>query len=56
MKKVPEDYAEEFKKADMTFLYQVVFDPIEETRKPLNELPDGLQEEELTFSGMYANS
>ncbi|XP_065833500.1 exonuclease 1-like [Oscarella lobularis] len=53
MKKVPEDYAEEFEKADMTFLYQVVFDPIEETRKPLNELPDGLQEEELTFSGMY---
>eukprot|EP00118_Oscarella_pearsei_P004623 m.20057 g.20057 ORF g.20057 m.20057 type:complete len:628 (+) comp27964_c0_seq1:1398-3281(+) len=52
-KKVPENYIDDFKKADLTFLHQVVFDPIEETWKRLNELSDGLLDEELAFTGMY---
>jgi len=38
--KVPKDYEENFKKAELTFLHQRVFDPNTETLVPLTPLPD----------------
>lgn len=50
---VPEDYEKNFKQADETFLYQLVFDPVSMKLVPLNELPEDLQPGDLEFAGPY---
>jgi exonuclease-1 len=49
---VTQDYIENFKKADKTFKYQIVFDPIKRQLIPLNEYGDDFVESEnLTYAG-----
>ncbi|XP_068681697.1 exonuclease 1-like [Montipora foliosa] len=48
---VPADYEKNFKQADETYLYQLVFDPVSRNLVPLNELPDGMQVGDLEFAG-----
>lgn len=50
---VPKDYEERFKKAEQTFLYQIVFDPKTNTLVPLNPLPKELIASNLMFAGQY---
>ena len=50
---VPADYEKNFKQADETYLYQLVFDPVSRNLVPLNELPDGMQVGDLEFAGPY---
>ncbi len=38
--KVPKDYETEFRKADLTFLHQRVFDPVEKEMVYLTKLKD----------------
>jgi exonuclease-1 len=52
-KAVPPNYEKDFLKADYTFLYQLVFDPVTEALTPLNSIPDDLQDEDLSFAGQY---
>lgn len=53
---VPEDYEKSFKQADETFLYQLVFDPVSKNLVPLNQLPEGVQPEDLEFAGPYPSA
>jgi exonuclease-1 len=50
---VPGDYDVGFKKAEYTFLYQLVFDPRSQKQVRLNELPDGIDPSEFEFAGVY---
>ena len=50
---VPQDYIENFFKADNTFLYQLVFDPIKRKLVPLNPYPPDLDPTELHYAGPY---
>jgi exonuclease-1 len=50
---VPRDYDEGFKKAEWTFLYQLVFDPRSQQQVRLNSLPDDIDTKQLEFAGMY---
>lgn len=50
---VPKDYDANFKKAEWTFLYQLVFDPRSQQQVRLNPLPDDVDSKELEFAGMY---
>ena len=50
---VPDDYEKNFKQAEETFLYQLVFDPVSMNLVPLNDLPQGLQPGDLEFAGPY---
>ena len=50
---VPKDYDVNFKKAEWTFLYQLVFDPRSQQQVRLNPLPDDVDPKELEFAGMY---
>jgi exonuclease-1 len=52
-KAVPPNYEKDFLKADYTFLYQLVFDPVTEALTPLNSIPDDLQDEDLSFAGHH---
>lgn len=49
--KVPADYMERFKRAEMTFLHQQVFDPNTNSIVYLNDLPDELKETDTSFLG-----
>ncbi|KAF9081125.1 Rad2 nuclease [Mortierella sp. AD031] len=53
--KIQSDYESEFRKADLTFLYARVYDPITESMVHLNPIPEDLQElmhtEEYDFLG-----
>ena len=51
--KVPQDYEAGFKKAEYTFLYQLVFDPRSQKQVRLNEIPDGIDPREFEFAGVY---
>ena len=50
---VPKDYDTNFKKAEWTFLYQLVYDPRSQQQVRLNPLPDDVDPKELAFAGMY---
>lgn len=48
---VPEQYIEGFIRANNTFLYQLVFDPISRKAVPLNPYPDHISGDTLTYAG-----
>ncbi|XP_038946734.1 exonuclease 1 isoform X2 [Rattus norvegicus] len=52
---VPEDYITGFIRANNTFLYQLVFDPIQRKLIPLNAYGDDVNPETLTYAGQYVN-
>ncbi|KAG9478153.1 exonuclease 1 [Eleutherodactylus coqui] len=48
---VPDGYIEGFIRANNTFLYQLVFDPVKRKLVPLNPYEDGMRPEELSYAG-----
>lgn len=50
---VPEDYIKGFIRANNTFLYQLVFDPIKRKLIPLNAYEDDIDKETLSYAGQY---
>lgn len=50
---VPSDYDINFKKAEDTFLYQMVYDPRSYQQVRLNHLPNDVNPKEFKFAGMY---
>ncbi|XP_052056591.1 exonuclease 1 isoform X2 [Apodemus sylvaticus] len=52
---VPEDYITGFIRANNTFLYQLVFDPIQRKLVPLNAYGDDVNPETLTYAGQYVD-
>ncbi|GAA5997792.1 uncharacterized protein JCM10292_006818 [Rhodotorula paludigena] len=48
---VPRDYLAEFRRAELTFLHQHVFDPVTRSLTHLNPLPEGMTLEQLPFIG-----
>lgn len=50
---VPEDYVEGFVRANNTFLYQLVFDPVRREVVPLNPYPAHLDVKTLVYAGLY---
>ena len=53
---MPSDYDVNFKKAEYTFLYQLVFDPRTQQQVRLNKLPEGIDPKEFEFAGVYPNT
>ena len=49
---VTDDYVESFLRADRTFLYQLVFDPLSRKLVPLTPVPEELSNEDLIYAGM----
>ncbi|XP_068183929.1 exonuclease 1 [Antennarius striatus] len=49
---IPEQYIEGFIKANNTFLYQLVFDPIKRKVVPLNPYPEHVDVATLTYAGL----
>ncbi|CAL8255565.1 unnamed protein product [Lota lota] len=49
---VPEEYLQGFVKADNTFLYQLVFDPLRRKVVPLNPYPEHLDPSTLSYAGL----
>ncbi|XP_008573484.1 PREDICTED: exonuclease 1, partial [Galeopterus variegatus] len=52
---VPEDYIKGFIRANNTFLYQLVFDPIRRKLVPLNAYEDDVDPETLSYAGQYVD-
>jgi len=50
---VPNEYIEGFTKANNTFLYQLVFDPLKRKVVPLNPYPDHIDPASLSYAGTY---
>lgn len=50
---VPEQYIEGFIRANNTFLYQLVFDPVRRKVVPLNPYPEHIDPVTLTYAGLY---
>ncbi|XP_067310704.1 exonuclease 1 isoform X1 [Pseudorasbora parva] len=48
---VPDEYIEGFTKANNTFLYQLVFDPLRRKVAPLNPYPDHIDPASLSYAG-----
>nr|XP_057913169.1 exonuclease 1 isoform X2 [Doryrhamphus excisus] len=48
---VPEEYIEGFVRANHTFLYQLVFDPVSRKVVPLNPYPDDVNPAALSYAG-----
>uniref|UniRef100_A0A8C1CVW9 Exonuclease 1 n=2 Tax=Cyprinus carpio TaxID=7962 RepID=A0A8C1CVW9_CYPCA len=48
---VPDEYIEGFTKANNTFLYQLVFDPLKRKVVPLNPYPDHIDPASLSYAG-----
>ncbi|KAK2878851.1 hypothetical protein Q8A67_019642 [Cirrhinus molitorella] len=48
---VPDEYIEGFTKANNTFLYQLVFDPLKRKVVPLNPYPDHIDTTSLSYAG-----
>ncbi|XP_060736326.1 exonuclease 1 [Tachysurus vachellii] len=49
---VPDEYIDGFVKANNTFLYQLVFDPINRKVLPLNPYPENLDPSTLSYAGV----
>ncbi|XP_057583915.1 exonuclease 1 isoform X2 [Hippopotamus amphibius kiboko] len=52
---VPEDYIKGFIRANNTFLYQLVFDPVKRKLVPLNAYEDDIDPETLSYAGRYVD-
>ncbi|XP_041491360.1 exonuclease 1 isoform X2 [Microtus oregoni] len=52
---VPEDYITGFIRANNTFLYQLVFDPIQRKLVPLNAYGDDVNPDTLSYAGHLSN-
>ncbi|XP_029409978.1 exonuclease 1 isoform X2 [Nannospalax galili] len=52
---VPEDYIKGFIRANNTFLYQLVFDPIKRKLVPLNAYEDDIDPQTLSYAGQYVD-
>ncbi|XP_062981711.1 exonuclease 1 [Elgaria multicarinata webbii] len=50
---VPEEYIQGFIRANNTFLYQLVFDPVRRKLVPLNAYEDGVDPETLLYAGRH---
>lgn len=50
---VPEEYIEGFIRANNTFLYQLVFDPVRRKVLPLNPYPEHIDPATLSYAGLY---
>ncbi len=50
---VPDEYIEGFTKANNTFLYQLVFDPLKRKVVPLNPYPNHIDPASLSYAGTY---
>lgn len=50
---VPEEYIEGFIRANNTFLYQLVFDPVRRKVLPLNPYPEHIDLATLSYAGLY---
>lgn len=50
---VSEEYIQGFTRANNTFLYQLVFDPIKRKLVPLNDYADDVDPETLIYAGRY---
>ncbi|NXJ75140.1 EXO1 Exonuclease, partial [Trogon melanurus] len=50
---VPEEYIQGFTRANNTFLYQLVFDPLNRKLVPLNAYGDDIDPETLTYAGQH---
>ncbi|KFZ56118.1 Exonuclease 1, partial [Antrostomus carolinensis] len=50
---VPEEYIQGFTRANNTFLYQLVFDPVNRKLVPLNSYGDDIDPETLIYAGRY---
>jgi len=50
---VTPDYVDAFFRANNSFLYQLVFDPIHRKLVPLNPYPDDVNPAELHYAGPY---
>ncbi|NXE59506.1 EXO1 Exonuclease, partial [Calcarius ornatus] len=50
---VPEEYIQGFTRANNTFLYQLVFDPVRRKLVPLNAYEDDIDPETLTYAGRH---
>ncbi|NXO30799.1 EXO1 Exonuclease, partial [Cisticola juncidis] len=50
---VPEEYIQGFARANNTFLYQLVFDPVSRKLVPLNAYGDDIDPETLTYAGRH---
>lgn len=50
---VPEQYIEGFVRANNTFLYQLVFDPVRRKVVPLNPYPEHIDPATLSYAGLY---
>jgi exonuclease-1 len=50
---IPDGYIEEFHRAENTFLYQLVFDPITRTLVPLTPYLPNVDPAELPYCGKY---
>lgn len=53
---MPVDYEENFRRADHTFLYQVVFDPRTQQQVRLNEVPHDIDLASFEFAGTYPST
>jgi len=50
---VTPDYVDAFFRANNSFLYQLVFDPVRRKLVPLNPYPDDVDPAELHYAGPY---
>lgn len=50
---VSEEYIQGFIRANNTFLYQLVFDPVRRKLVPLNPYEDDVDPETLVYAGKY---
>jgi len=50
---VSEEYIQGFTRANNTFLYQLVFDPVNRKLVPLNAYADDIDPETLLYAGRY---
>jgi exonuclease 1 len=48
---VSNEFIENFKRADNTFKYQIVFDPITRKQVPLNPYNENLSSEDFPYAG-----
>ena len=52
-KAVPKLYSDDFRRADETFLFQLVFDPRTQQQTRLNPVPDDVDPADFEFAGSY---
>lgn len=53
---VPEEYTDGFIRANNTFLYQLVFDPLKRKLVPLNDYSNDVDPKSIEYAGQYPSS